>query len=283
MSTARFSAGDLAITSSSLGNPPFPELVDVAASAGFRELSIWPVHDHVQGHRDGLTDREMTGLLDRSGLCVTTVDCTVVWAGPDDPGGPYFEEPPLSALLDASEAFGARLANMLVIGTRGVTMQEAAKAVADRCDQLAEHGLSAMIEFCAGTLAGDLERARAIVDLADRPNLGLLVDTWHVHFGAAQLSELATTPPHLFLGLQLNDGPADRPPDYAHATRYRRMPPGEGAADLVGIIGAMRSAGASCPVTVEVFNQDLLEQMGVRRWAEMLATSARQTLERVDA
>lgn len=282
MSTAPLSGGDLAVTSSSLGNPPFAELVDVAASAGFAALSIWPSHDHVRGHHDGLSDRQMVALLDRAAMRVTTVDCTVVWAGSDDPGGPYFEEPPLEELLEAAEAFGARLANMLVIGQRGVRMEEAAKAVAARCDELAEHGLSAMIEFCAGTLARDLERARTIVDLAGSENLGLLVDTWHVHFGAAQPSGLATTPPGLFLGLQLNDGPEERPADYAHATRYRRLAPGEGAADLVGIIRALRSAGAHCPVTVEVFDQERLERMGRQRWAELLATSARRTLEQAD-
>jgi len=270
---------DLVVTSSTLGNPPFEELVEVAAAAGFRGLSLWPAHDYGKALAQGASPDRLAGLLGAAGLAATTVDCAVVWAGPDDPGAPYFEEPPLSLLLETADALGAHLVNVLVVGPRGTGLAEAARAVGDLCDVLAGHGLTAMIEFCAGTLARNLEVARSIVATAARPNLGLLVDAWHVHFGAATVAELAALPGQLIRSVQLNDAPDERPEDYAHATRHRRLVPGEGAAELAALLRAVRATGSSCPLTLEVFNAEALQRLGVRRWAERLATSARTIQE----
>ncbi len=270
---------DLVVTSSTLGNPPFAELVEVAAAAGFRGLSLWPAHDYGRALSEGSSARGLAGLLRDAGLTVTTVDCAVVWAGPDDPGAPYFEEPPLPLLLETADALGADLVNVLVVGARGTGLDEAARAVGDLCDVLAGRGLTAMIEFCAGTLARNLGAARSIVSMAARPNLGLLVDAWHVHFGAATIAELATLPGQLIRSVQLNDAPDERPVDYAQATRHRRLVPGEGAAELAALLRAVRATGTSCPLTVEVFNQEALQRLGARRWAERLAASARMIQE----
>lgn len=273
---------DLSITSSTLGNPPFAQLVDSAVGAGLSGVSIWPEHDYQRAREMGMTDRELRTRLADAGLVVTDVDCAVVWAGPDDPGGPYFEEAPLDTIIEAATALDAPLVNLLVIGNRGASTDDAVDAIGQLCDRLAPHDLTAMIEFSRRTLAPTLPAALDVVDKTGRANVGVLVDTWHVHWGAADIDSLRAVDGQMVHGIQFNDAPAEQPADLLWATRYERLVPGEGAADLVGMTRAFRATGVTCPLTIEVFNQQLLDREGPEAFAKRLADATRGVLERAD-
>jgi sugar phosphate isomerase/epimerase len=266
---------DLVITSSTLGHPPWPELVAAAAGAGIRGLSLWPGPDFGRAVDSGMSVAEMRAVLDDGGVVVNDVDAMVQWVGPDDPGPPYFEEPPRPLLYEAAEALGARFANCLLVGPRGTPLDEVAAAFARVCDEAAEHGLAVTVEFGSGTHTPDVATARSVVETAGRTNGGVLVDTWHLHLGRSTLDDLAAVPGPLVTAVQMNDGPAERPADFAHATRYARLAPGDGEFDLAAFVRTLDAIGAPAPLGIEVFNAPLLAELGPGALARRLARSVR--------
>ncbi len=193
---------DLVITSSTLGNPPFAQLVAAAAGAGIRGLSLWPEPDFARTLASGTTAADMRALL-------------------------------------------------------------------------ADHGLVATLEFSAGTHAPDLNTARRIVETAGRPNGAILVDAWHLHLGRSTLADLAALPGELAAAVQVNDGPAERPADFAYATRYARLAPGDGTFDLPAFVAKLDAIGCRAPLGIEVFNAPLLDELGPAGLARRLAGSVR--------
>jgi sugar phosphate isomerase/epimerase len=276
MVAPRLGPHDLVITSSTLGHPPFSELVAAAAGAGVRGLSLWPEPDFRRALAAGSSVAELHSLLDDHDVIVNDVDAIVEWAGPDDPGPQYFEEPPRRLLYEAADALGARLANVLLIGPKGVALDDLAAAFARVCDEAAEHGLVGTLEFSAGTHAPDLNTARRIVETAGRPNGAILVDAWHLHLGRTTLDDLAALPGSLVAAVQLNDGPPERPADFAYATRYARLAPGDGTFDLPAFLGTLDAIGCTAPLGIEVFNAPMLEELGPLEMARRLAGAVRR-------
>ena len=58
--------------------------------------------------------------------------------------------------------------------------------------------------------------------------------------------------------MQIDDAPAERPDDFGRATYEGRLVPGDGAADLTGLIGTLDAIGYDGPITVEAINADLI-------------------------
>lgn len=269
-------ANDLVLTSSTLGNPPFPELLAAAAGAGFAGLSLWPGADYAPARAQGMSDRELRARLDDAGLVVNDVDSIVTWVGPGDPGPPYFQEPEPELLWAAADALGATYVNVLLIGARDVPEDDVVAAMAEVCDTALDHGLVATLELARGTQARDLAAATRIATATGRPNAAVLLDAWHAHWGRTTLDDIRRAPPGAIGAVQLNDGPTERPADYAHATRWARLAPGDGTFDLAGLIEALDTAGYDGPLSVEVFNQELVDQLGSAGMAAKVADGARR-------
>ena len=181
----------------------------------------------------------------------------MAWVGPDDPGGPYFEETTPDQVLAAAQAMGAPFVNVLLTGRRAnVTVDGAAEVLAGVCDRAAEHGLGITVEFATRSAVNDIATACAVIERCGRANVGICMDTWAFHFGTCGLDALAEAVPRI-LTLQLDDAPAERPEDFGHATRYHRLVPGDGAIDYPGIFGALAAGNSTAPVILEVFNDEL--------------------------
>src|SRR5579884_3034835 len=179
--------GDLVFTSSTLGNPPFPVLTEAVSAAGGAGLSVWPAADFGAALAAGHSVSELRAMLDSAGLVVNDVDALVAWTGPGDPGPPYFEEPDRQVLFEAADALGVRLLNVLLVGPRDASLDDVAATFAGICDEAAEHGLGATVEFTLRTQVPDLTTAARLVELAGRPNGAILLDSWHFHYGPSTL------------------------------------------------------------------------------------------------
>jgi sugar phosphate isomerase/epimerase len=103
----------------------------------------------------------------------------------------------------------------------------------------------------------------------------LLVDNWHYHFGGSGLDDLAAVPGEVVAAVQLNDVPAQPPVDLVEASLHRRLPPGDGVVGVVDFVRTLRSIGSPAPLTVEVFNDELLARHGPHAFAALLAGSLR--------
>lgn len=278
MRQAQSYAPPIGITASTLGSPPLRELVDAMVKADLRVLSFWPPATYQRSRADGWSDRDMRALFDDNGIVVHDADALVAWVGPDDPGGPYFEETTPDQVFEAAQAMRARFVNALLTGRRAnVTIDGAAEVLAGVCDRAAEHGLGVTVEFATRSAVNDIATACAVIERSGRTNVGICMDTWAYHFGTCGLDALAEAVPRIFT-LQLDDAPAERPEDFGHATRYHRLVPGDGAIDYAGIFAALAAGNSTAPVVLEVFNDELLARYGVVGFARHLADATRTVL-----
>jgi 4-hydroxyphenylpyruvate dioxygenase len=276
-------AGSLVLTGSSLGSPPFRELVEAAAGGGFAGLSLWPVPSYQRARSEGWSDAELRALLADHGLAVNDVDARIAWVGAGDPGPPYREEPSERELFDAAEALGAGACNVLLVGPHPVSrapgaptpVDAAAEVFARICGRAAARGLVVYLEFSAGSAVRDADTALAVVERAGHVNGGILLDTWHCHHTGTTPEALRRLPGARVTGVQLSDVPAQPPADLAWATRRGRLVPGDGIFDWTGFLRALRAIGSPAPLTVEVLNDALAAATPPRVLARRLGDALR--------
>ncbi len=265
---------DLVLSSGSLDNPPIEVLVEAAVAGGFAGLTLWPAvypPDPAVGER-----------IRDAGLTVVDMDAVIVWVGPDDPGGPYYEEAPREAVFEAAAALGATGVNSLLVCPGSATKEQAVEAMASLADRAAESGANAYMEFSRNRPIPDPLASAEVVAATGRANCGLTVDFWHVFYGPGDFADFASVPGYLIGAIQLNDAPAEPPEDLAWATRYQRCVPGEGAMDLVGALKTLRDAGCQAPITLEVFDGSRLEALGPVGFAALLGDATRRVLDEIE-
>jgi sugar phosphate isomerase/epimerase len=272
---AVLSAGDLVITASTLGHPPFPALAAAAAGAGFAGLSLWPEPDYGRAREAGMSDRQLRRILGDSGLVVQDVDALVGWVGADDPGPPYLLEPSRELLFAAAEGLGARFVNVLLVGAPDAPIDAAVERFAELCDVVAEHGMAATLEPSARGVVRTVPDAVDVVRATGRSNARVLVDSWHHHWSGTPVDALQSVPGETVAAIQINDAPARLRGTVVEASLHERLAPGGGVMDLVGLLRTLREAGSAAPLTVEVFNDELWARHDADELAHLLGDAAR--------
>jgi sugar phosphate isomerase/epimerase len=270
-------AGDLVLSSGAVGNPPVPELVEAALAGGYRGLDLWP-GAYLARTAAAADLAEMRGRFRDAGLVLQNLDAVIVWAGPDDPGPPYYEEAVEHEVYRMADALGARGVNVLLQARTRLSEEAAAEAFAGVCDRAAAHGLAAHLEFSRARTPADIPAAARVIARAGRANAGLMVDAWHVHWGASDFSDLRELPGACVTGVQLCDAPADEPVDFAAATRHQRLLPGTGVADLGEMLAALEAIGSRAPLCIESFDSERVAAVGPVAYAREMADAARLVL-----
>lgn len=123
-----------------------------------------------------------------------------------------------------------------------------------------------------GRYVDDLRAAWTIVDSADRSNLGLAIDSYHVLARETPLDVLDEIHPEKLFFVQLSDfmwNAPKTPEERRETARHLRVFPGEGAHSdqLADLIRGIVKMGYDGDYSFEVFNDDYL-QMPLRRVAE---------------
>ncbi len=279
------SAVDLVLCSGTLRRGvSFAERVQAASAAGYAAISLWG-RDHAAARAEGYGDGDLAAMLADAGLTVAELDPAWWWL----PGASDVEIP---ASLDTEDVFSFREADLFAIadglGARSLnavdvfggawTTEQAAEAFAGLCDRAAKHGLLVHLEWLPWSRIPDLATARAIVELADRPNGGLNVDAWHLVRAGDELDALRAVPGDRILGVQLDDGPLAAEANLVEATLHERLVPGDGQFDLAGIVAALRATGTTAPIGVEVFS-DALHALDPGEGAAIAAEATRRLFE----
>jgi sugar phosphate isomerase/epimerase len=101
----------------------------------------------------------------------------------------------------------------------------------------------------SGALVTTLAEAAAIIDEAGVDGIGLVLDTWHVWDTPDVLDDIARLADRV-VGVQVAD--------WREPTRgwCDRILPGDGAADLVGMLGTLERAGFDGWYELEIFSDD---------------------------
>ena len=99
-------------------------------------------------------------------------------------------------------------------------------------------------------------QAAAILEVADHPALGLMVDTFHYHKSRVPQQDMAAIPPAWWAILHINDVPSGDP---AGLHDEDRLYPGEGVLPLPQTLRFFAGIGFQGAVSVEVFPHEYWE------------------------
>jgi sugar phosphate isomerase/epimerase len=262
-SSQQLNAQHLVLCAGTVTGASFEELVAAARAGGFDAISLFPTH-YRQARAAGASDADLRLRLADNGLCIAELDPLLNWVPghefPADAGMGLATEDEFYRMADA---LGARSLNVVWALPQRIPEELLAEAFAAVCNRAAQHGLLAHIEFLPWAQVDSVEAALRIVRLADRPNGGILFDSWH-HFRSRSRSRsridnaaLAMLPDECVQAIQLNDAPALAEENLVEETMQRRLLPGEGDIALVEIIRALDAAGCNAPLGIEVFSTAL--------------------------
>lgn len=110
-----------------------------------------------------------------------------------------------------------------------------------------------------------MDQLLEMIDEIGRPNVGLLVDSFHWFTAGHTVEELVRVPKERVVHVHINDAP-DRPRD--EQIDMERLLPGEGVIDLAGFLGALRQIGYEDYMGVETFSAELKALTPSRRPGE---------------
>lgn len=135
------------------------------------------------------------------------------------------------------------------------------KRAADQLRRLAQraslHGVRVAYEALAwGRYVSDYLRAWKLVSAADHPALGICLDSFHILALAHDPSAIRHIPGEKIFFVQLADAPA-MTLDTRTWSRHHRCFPGQGVFDLAGFAAAVRASGTRCPLSLEIFSDEL--------------------------
>ncbi len=229
-----------------------PELVTVAAAAGFRTVGIRltatpsvgvPPYD-ILG--EGPLLRETLLRLRDTGVSV--LDTEFLRFEPDQPVGIP------EGFLEVSARLGAQ--HVLVMSAE----PEEARTLerfCELCDRAAAYGLNVDLEFAIYTGVRTLAHAAHVIAQAKRSNASVLIDALHFSRSGGLPVHVRQADPSLFRYAQICDASADTPsatdtPALIREARTGRLLPGEGVLPLAELVAALP---ATVPLAIEAPSQ----------------------------
>jgi sugar phosphate isomerase/epimerase len=222
-----------------------PDLIDLAADAGFRSVGIrlcspmaggseWPL-------KLGSPElRETLARMNDRGVRVFDIEVLAFAADTDvDKFVPA---------LESGAALGARRACVNIDDPdRSRTIERFGRL----CDLALPFGIELDIEFMIWRPVARLEDALAVVQAASRPNGKILIDALHLDRSGGTPAAVAALDAAWIGSVQLCDAPKQRPEPSGiiDEARTGRLAPGEGALPLTALLEALPQ---SVPLAVEV-------------------------------
>ena len=252
------------------------EQTHIAAEAGYDYVSFRLINLGVPGEPVGdMTSKVMLrrtrAALAETGLKLHDIELARVLREVDP-----------ATFLPAFEA-GADLGARHVIASAWTNVRNDRDFIIDRfseiCDLAAPFGLTVNLEFPAFSRLACLEDAVEVLDVASRPNAGLLIDTLYWHFTRARLSDLRMVRRDWINFLHICDAPAAIPTtreEMLHIAREARLYPGEGAIDFAGLAAALPQV----PLSIELPNAQATAEFGHLGHARRCLEAARTIFNR---
>jgi sugar phosphate isomerase/epimerase len=225
-----------------------PELVAVAAAAGFRSIGIRltatpsvgvPPYDAL--HEGPLLRETLERLADTG---VSVLDTEFLRFEPEHPRGVP------EGFLEVSARLGAK--NVLVMSAE----PDEARTIerfGELCDRAAQYNLHVCLEFAIYTGVRTLAHAASVVATAKRSNAAVLIDALHFSRSGGLPAHVRQVDPALLRYAQICDASADMPgptdtPALIREARTSRLLPGEGVLPLAELVAALP---AGVPLAIE--------------------------------
>jgi sugar phosphate isomerase/epimerase len=212
---------------------PIPARIQAAAAGAFDRISLSPL-DIGAARNEGITVEDLGKTIRDAGLGVI-VDPIMGWYSDDPAPGPYAAFH-LDEVLRMAETVGAAALTALgPFSPDQATPSVLEERFAVLCDRAGGFGAQVQIEFMPFSVIADARGAWSVVRAADRPNGGLVIDTWHFFRGTPDLSALKSIPGDRVFSVQVADAAAEPVGGLGEDT-FNRLLPGDGALDLPALL-----------------------------------------------
>ncbi len=248
----------LALNGATIMHAPLADDVEIAAECGFHALEIWSakLDGYVRTHRlEDLAGRMRT--LGIEPWCINSIEDITYRDAP----GRHDLLDELRGIIAVARAIGAPSV-VVVPGrhpdgyNRHESVQDAVDVLRAMSDVSGEIGLAFEFLGKLGCAVPTLDMAVEIVRQVDRPNVGMVIDTFHFHAGGSRLDDIRDLPIEKLFVVHIN-GCEDRPRD--ELTDAHRLYPGEGVIPIEAILGALRARGFDGTASIEIFRPEYWE------------------------
>jgi sugar phosphate isomerase/epimerase len=253
----------------------------VAAATGYDAVSVSPV-DHAAAAAAGDDPLDLRRQAADHGVALAVLDAVAEW---------YPHEPPrrrvvaseftVDDILRIADDFDVESVNAIAPYPSRAPADAVTAAFAALCDRAAASGRRVHVEFIPWPPIGDVTTAAELVAAADRPNGGVLVDSWHLFRSQPTddaLAALEVLPGARVHAVQVSDG-GDIVESLARDTfRHRRLP-GEGRFPLRELFAVLRRTGALH--AGQLVGPEVLSEELAARLATEAAAAAAAALDRV--
>lgn len=230
----------------------FADRIQAASEAGFKGIGL--VHGGMMDNVDKIGYPAMKQILDANGIKHIELEFLVDWYQTGERRRQ--SDKVRRELLDAAQALGARSIKVGPgIGEETADIELMAREFALLCKDAAKVGTKIMLEIMPFSNVRTVETALAIVEAADQPNGGLLLDIWHLARGNVPFSDIAKIPVRYIVGIELNDAQKYAVEPLWQDTIHKRCLPGEGTFDVRGFIEAVKATGYQGPWGVEILSE----------------------------
>ena len=253
---ARFINNPLFINTVLLGGTP-EEKVVAAAQAGFDQVELW--RQDVEAH--GGDARNLAGVLDKERTGLTDYQVLLDFTGAPGNQRDAKREEALQ-MLETAVLLGAD-----TLLTPASTDPECIAAREEEdlswlSREAAKRGVKIAFEAMAwSTHINTLPAAWRLVQKINQPNLGLVVDAFHIFVRNRTVADLAGIPVEKIFLVQLSDLAALPSQDQLVETaRHQRLLPGQGNFPLYTLLNALHTLGYQGPLGLEVFNDRYHQQ-----------------------
>ncbi len=245
---------DLVLWAGCVQGHALPARADAVAAGGFAATSV-ASGELLEFERAGGSLRDLAREMRDRGGPLTILDSFMTWypGGSRGPGAASEASP--ETMLRFAEELGARSTtlNTPYVGDPAPT-EEVADALGRFADRAAELGLLLHLEQIPTSMVPDLPTALEIVRAVDRPNAGLVLDTFHLARSGCTPHELSAVDPAKVFHVQLCDGPlTPRVADYYQEAVTHREFAGEGEMPVAELARSLEDIGALGHVGPEVF------------------------------
>lgn len=158
-------------------------------------------------------------------------------------------------LFRAADALGARQVKVMPpFLAEEADPAALAEDFATLCAEAAEHGLIVALEMLPFSALPDLWTTLDVVERADAPNGGLLIDIWHVVRSGGAVGDVARVPARFIKTVELCDAKLALQGSITEDTLHYRELCGEGEFDVPGFVAALDAAGYEGPWGVEILS-----------------------------
>lgn len=229
----------------------FEDRMEAAGNAGFKGIGL--VHNGMMDTVDKIGYPAMKAILEKNGIKHVELEFLVDWYHTGERRRQ--SDKVCQELLEAAKALGARSIKIGPgIGEDTADIDVMVKEFTLLSQQAAEVGANVVLEIMPFSNVRTIETALAIVEGANQPNGGLLLDIWHLQRGGINFNDITKIPARFIKSIELNDAHKYAIEPLWMDTIHKRVLPGDGTFDIPAFIKAVQAAGYEGPWGLEVLS-----------------------------